>query len=170
MLEANGIEYEYESKRIPYILHKEYVTDFELEKDIIIETKGRFTGEDRTKMRTVLRDNPDLNLFMVFSKPNNTLTKRSKTTYGEWCDKHNIPWMSIEDFEKLVREKKDKYVDQLLERKRKMVLGEISEEEKDEILEAGAKYITMQLGAAVLQRASMEEELLESETLTTAIN
>lgn len=54
--------------------------------------------------------------------------------------------------------------------KGKWFLGEISEEEKDEILEAGAKYITMQLGAAVLQRASMEEELLESETLTTAIN
>lgn len=120
LLKANGVGFGYESRRIPYVLHKEYVTDFELDRGIIIETKGRFTSEDRTKMRTVLHDNPDLNLFMVFSKPNNTLTKRSKTTYGDWCDKQGIPWLSIEDFEKLIKEHKENYVDKLLERKGRM--------------------------------------------------
>ena len=37
-------------------------------------------------------DNPDLDLRMVFQSPYNKISKRSKTTYAKWCEKHGIPW------------------------------------------------------------------------------
>ena len=56
--------------------------------NIIIETKGRFTAADRRKMVAVKRDHPDLDIRLLFMR-NNKLTKRSHTTYTEWCDQHD---------------------------------------------------------------------------------
>ncbi len=65
-----------------------YTPDFFLDTGtIIIETKGRFTAADRRKMVAVKQNHPDLDIRMLFMR-NNKLTKRSNTTYTDWCDKH----------------------------------------------------------------------------------
>lgn len=76
-----------------------YIPDFKLKQQFYVETKGRFTREDRRKMLAVFRHNPGIRLVIVFSHPNNTITKKSRTTYGEWCTKHEIPWVSLEELE-----------------------------------------------------------------------
>lgn len=69
-----------------------YTPDFVLPNGIIIESKGRFTATDRTKMLLVKEQNPGLDIRMVFQNPNVKLTKGSKTTYGDWATKHGYPW------------------------------------------------------------------------------
>ena len=65
-----------------------YTPDFFLNAgDIIIETKGRFTAADRRKMVAVKKDHPDLDIRMLFMR-NNKLSRRSSTTYTDWCDAH----------------------------------------------------------------------------------
>ena len=92
-----GIEFEYESEKLKYTLPEEehtYTPDFKIG-TMFIETKGKFTAVDRKKMKHVFLSNPGLDLLMVFPKPDNKLRKGSKTTYAMWCDKNNIPWISV---------------------------------------------------------------------------
>lgn len=71
-----------------------YTPDFELPNGILIESKGRFTATDRTKMLLVKEQNPGLDIRLVFQNPNVKLTKASKTTYGDWSTKHGYQWAS----------------------------------------------------------------------------
>jgi hypothetical protein len=41
-----------------------------------------------------VKDNPDIDLRMVFQAPFNKISKKSKTTYAQWCEKHGIKWAS----------------------------------------------------------------------------
>jgi hypothetical protein len=94
-LEEEGIPYEYEAYPLRYIIPErtaEYTADFVLPNGIIIETKGRFTSEDRKKHRLIKQQFPDLDIRILFSNPNNKIGKKSKTTYSMWCDKMGIPW------------------------------------------------------------------------------
>jgi hypothetical protein len=116
-LREHGIEFGYESDVVEYTVPEKvgkYTPDFKIG-EVYLETKGRFTSEDRKKMLFVFRSNPDLNLLMVFPKPLNTITRKSKTTYADWCDKNGIPWLSIEELEHLIKTRKN-YVDLLLKR------------------------------------------------------
>lgn len=67
---------------------------------IYIETKGKFTADDRHKMQMVLTQNPDVNLTIVFQNANKKIHKLSKTTYGDWCTKHNIKWLHWPDIQR----------------------------------------------------------------------
>ena len=58
----------------------------------MIETKGRFVTADRQKIECVREQHSDVDLRMVFSNPNQRLSKSSKTTYAAWCEKRGIPW------------------------------------------------------------------------------
>ena len=90
-----GVIYEYESKKVPYVIHHTYTPDFILINGIHLETKGYWDAADRRKTKAVIKDNPDLDLRMVFQNPYNTISKKSKTTYAEYCDKLGIPWTSF---------------------------------------------------------------------------
>lgn len=70
---------------------RKYVPDFHLPNGIVIEAKGKFTGENRTKMLEVIESNPRLDVRMLFMA-NNWLTRKKKSRYGDWCDRHNINW------------------------------------------------------------------------------
>ncbi len=87
----------YEVKKISYTIpestHK-YTVDWQLPNGILIETKGRWTPSDRKKMVLVKAQHPELDIRMVFVNGNNKISKGSKTTYGSFCDKHNILWTS----------------------------------------------------------------------------
>ena len=94
LLEGLGVTYEYESKRVPYTIQHHYSPDFILPNHVLLETKGYWDAKDRRKILAVKKDNPYLDLRMVFQSPYNKINKNSKTTYAKWCEKHDIPWTS----------------------------------------------------------------------------
>ena len=95
LLEGLGVSYEYEPEKLSYTIEHNYTPDFVLPNYIYLETKGYWDPADRRKVLAVKRDNPDVELRMVFQSPFNTISKKSKTTYAQWCEKHDIPWTSF---------------------------------------------------------------------------
>ena len=92
LLDALHISYEYESTKVPYTIQHNYLPDFVLPNHIYLEAKGYWEPADRRKVLAVKRDNPDIDLGMVFQSPYNKISKKSKTTYAQWGEKHDIPW------------------------------------------------------------------------------
>ena len=95
LLEELGVTYEYESKRVPYTIQHHYYPDFVLPNYTYLETKGYWDAADRRKILAVKKDNPDIDIRMIFQAPFNTISKRSKTTYAQWCERHGIPWCAF---------------------------------------------------------------------------
>ena len=89
-----GIKYEYESEKYDYTIAHSYTPDFKLPNGIYLECKGLWEPEDRRKIKAVIEQHPDIDLRMVFQAPFNKISKKSNTTYAQWCDKHNIKWCS----------------------------------------------------------------------------
>ena len=92
LLEGLGVTYEYESTRVPYTIQHHYSPDFILPNHVLLETKGYWDAKDRRKILAVKKDNPYLDLRMVFLSPYNKINKNSKTTYSDWCIKHGFDW------------------------------------------------------------------------------
>lgn len=94
-LEDYNIKPNYESREFVYTVpesrHK-YTPDFPVSPHIVIETKGRWVLEDRQKMLLVIEQYPEIDFRIVFYNANQKIKKGSKTSYGMWCDKHNIKW------------------------------------------------------------------------------
>jgi hypothetical protein len=94
-LELMKIPYKYEERVVSYTVpeskHK-YTPDFELPNGIIIETKGRFLVSDRKKHLLVKEQHPELDIRFVFSNPRAKISKVSKTTYADWCDKYGFKY------------------------------------------------------------------------------
>ena len=88
------VDFQYESIKVPYVIQHNYTPDFCLPNGIWLETKGYWDSKDRKKILAVIKQNPDIDLRMVFQAPFNTISKKSKTTYAQWCDKHGIKWTS----------------------------------------------------------------------------
>ena len=97
LLKELGVSYEYESTQVPYVIQHNYTPDFLLPNHVYLETKGYWDAADRRKVLAVKRDNPFIDLRMVFQSPYNTISKKSKTTYAKWCDKHEIPWTAYHE-------------------------------------------------------------------------
>jgi len=95
LLQGLGVLYKYESQKLPYTIQHNYTPDFVLPNDIYLETKGYWDASDRRKILAVKKSNPEIDLRMVFQSPYNTISKKSKTTYAMWCEKHAIPWTSF---------------------------------------------------------------------------
>ena len=95
LLSNLGITYEYETTRIAYQIQHHYTPDFILpNKHVLLECKGYWDAKDRRKIKTIKKQNPDLDLRMVFQAPYNRISKKSKTTYAQYCERHDIPWTS----------------------------------------------------------------------------
>jgi len=90
-----GVDYEYESAKVAYVLRCNYTPDFLLPNGIYLETKGHLTEEDRRKMKAVKEANPELDVRFVFQSPFNKIYKGSKTTYAKWAEKHGFPWCAF---------------------------------------------------------------------------
>jgi len=97
LLTELGISYEYESTKISYTIPHNYTPDFVLPNHVILEAKGYWDAEDRRKMKAVKEQNPLLDIRMVFQSPYNKISKKSKTTYAQWCEKHDIPWTTWQE-------------------------------------------------------------------------
>ena len=109
-LNANGIEPNYEGLKLKYKVNKEhtYTPDFPVSSTIIIETKGRFLTSDRMKMLMIKEQYPELDIRFVFSNSKSRISKISKTTYAQWCERNNfkyadkfIPQSWIDEIKKL---------------------------------------------------------------------
>ena len=85
------LDYTYEEDKLPYVIEHKYIPDFRVG-DVYLECKGWFKSTDRRKMLAVKKSHPDLDIRFVFQSPYNKLSKRSKTTYAMWAEKHNFPW------------------------------------------------------------------------------
>tara|TARA_R110002073_G_scaffold317199_1_gene490516 strand:- start:748 stop:1155 length:408 start_codon:yes stop_codon:yes gene_type:complete len=94
-LTEQKIKFGYEDTVINYIKpetsHK-YTIDFTLPNGILVETKGRWVIEDRKKHLLIKQQHPELDIRIVFQSAKTKIRKGSKTTYGDWCDKHGIIW------------------------------------------------------------------------------
>ena len=97
LLDGLGVSYEYESEKLGYTIEHTYTPDFVLPNYTYIEAKGYWSPSDRRKILNVLKANPEIDLRMVFQSPYNTISKKSKTTYAKWCEKHDIPWSSYQN-------------------------------------------------------------------------
>jgi hypothetical protein len=94
-IESHGIKVEYETEKVPYIIpasNHTYSPDFKLPNGIRVETKGRFVAADRKKHLLVKEHNPHLDIRFVFSNSKNKISKKSKTTYGDWCEKNGYKY------------------------------------------------------------------------------
>jgi G:T-mismatch repair DNA endonuclease (very short patch repair protein) len=95
LLEGLGITYKYESEKLSYTIEHNYTPDFVLPNYTYLETKGYWDAADRRKVLAVKKANPEIDLRMIFQSPYNKISKKSKTTYAMWCEKHAIPWTSF---------------------------------------------------------------------------
>ena len=97
LLDGLGVSFEYESEKLGYTIEHSYTPDFVLPNYTYLEAKGYWDPKDRRKILAVKKDNPDIDLRMVFQSPYNKISKKSKTTNAQWCDRHDIPWTSYQN-------------------------------------------------------------------------
>lgn len=93
-LKKHKVKFKYETFKVQWqdLRFRTYTPDFVLPNGIIIETKGRFIPSDRVKHLMVKEQHPELDIRFVFSNPNAKLSKGSKSTYGDWCDKYGFQY------------------------------------------------------------------------------
>ena len=103
-IKSTPYDLKYETEIIHYIVPErkaKYTPDFVFTKrngqHMFVETKGRWTTADRTKMKHVLQSNPGVDIRMVFQNPNQRLSKTSKTTYAEFALKLGIKYVAKKD-------------------------------------------------------------------------
>lgn len=97
-IKESGLEVLFETERVAYQWPPRastYTPDFKLPCKggfFYLESKGRFTVQDRSKHLLIKEQCPDIEIRFVFSNANAKLYKGSKTTYAMWCDKHGFIW------------------------------------------------------------------------------
>ncbi len=114
-MEQEKIPFEYEPCKLMYPLpakgkcaecgaaallrFKDYLPDFEISpygklnpKDrFFLETKGRLTSVDRTKMLAVIKEYPTVKFRMLFMR-DEPLNKGKKAKYSDWCKRKGIEY------------------------------------------------------------------------------
>ena len=93
-LKQRGMAFEYETLTIRYRVEetRKYTPDFILSNGIVVETKGRWVTADRKKLKLIKQQYPLLDLRLVFSNPNQRISKTSRTTYAKWAADHGFPF------------------------------------------------------------------------------
>lgn len=93
-----GVTYGYETERLAYEVptsSHQYTPDWVVCRadgsTLYVETKGRFTTDDRKKMKLVVDQHPTKDIRMLFPK-DQPLYKGSKTMYSDWCKKNGIKY------------------------------------------------------------------------------
>lgn len=89
-LKRSRVVYSYESERLPYTLSRKYIPDFIIEVSghkIYIETKGYLRPEDKSKLRAVKQQHPDLDIRLVFY--------REVPSQIRWAEKNGFPYACI---------------------------------------------------------------------------
>jgi hypothetical protein len=108
-----GVNYAYESTTIPWVdkvssgvcfkcghsevgQRRNYTPDFEVETGsgvkFTIEVKGYLDDEDRSKLRAIRKQYPDLDLRIVFQRDNRIPRTKEKTRYSAWAAKYGFKY------------------------------------------------------------------------------
>ena len=85
----------YEPDRINFLQPEKeryYLPDFKIADKVYIEAKGIWAFEDRQKHLWIKEQHPDIKIFFLFQNSNIKITKKSKTTYGDWATKNGFTW------------------------------------------------------------------------------
>jgi hypothetical protein len=92
-----GADLGYETEKLSYTLHKDYVPDFVITKKdgskIYVEAKGlgrAFDYDARSKMVAVRKDHPDLDIRIVFMS-DRPFSKGGKMRPSDWALKNGFP-------------------------------------------------------------------------------
>ena len=99
MPKKKKVKYTYEETKIKWEDYRirKYTPDFILHNGIVIETKGRFTREDRRKHLAIKRQyGKEYDIRFVFSNSRSKLYKGAKSSYGDWCIKNGFPYADKE--------------------------------------------------------------------------
>lgn len=107
-LTSKGVRFSFETLKIPYVKPETkhtYTPDFILDNGIIIETKGRWLLDDRKKHLLIRKQHPNLDIRILFQNANAKISKGSKTSYADFCEKHGIPYAHREIPEAWLKEK-----------------------------------------------------------------
>lgn len=94
-LTSKGVGFSFETLKVPYVKPETkhiYTPDFILDNGIIIETKGRWLLDDRKKHLLIRKQHPNLDIRILFQNANAKISKGSKTSYANFCEKHGIPY------------------------------------------------------------------------------
>jgi len=95
-LSGNKVVFTFEEAKLKYTKPQKihtYTPDFFLPaQNIYIETKGLFSTADRQKMKLIKEQYPELDIRFIFSNAKAKINKKSKTTYGMWCDKYGFKY------------------------------------------------------------------------------
>lgn len=94
-LASKGVGFSFETLKVPYVKPETkhiYTPDFILDNGIIIETKGRWMMEDRKKHVLIRKQHPNLDIRILFQNAHAKISKGSKTSYADFCEKHGIPY------------------------------------------------------------------------------
>lgn len=107
-LNDKGVQYEYETLKLKFTQPSKartYTPDILLPNGIVLELKGRFLSEDRQKHLLIQAQYPDMDLRFIFSNSKTKISKRSKTTYSDWCQKHGFLYADKEIPDAWLKEK-----------------------------------------------------------------
>ena len=107
-LTSKGVGFSFETLKVPYVKPETkhtYTPDFILDNGIIIETKGRWLLDDRKKHILIRKQHPNLDIRIVFQNANAKISKGSKTSYADFCEKHDIRYAHRDIPEEWLREK-----------------------------------------------------------------
>lgn len=102
MLTNLGVNFDYETERLPYTIEAYYIPDFILLTKgggkIYIETKGNgrsFDGPSRRKLVAVKNQHPELDIRIVFysdGKIGPTRKDGTRMTQSEWATRHGFKY------------------------------------------------------------------------------
>lgn len=105
-LTDQAITFEYETEKLKYekpARSASYTPDIIIrvrpdgslkEKPLYIELKGRFLTACRQK-HLLLKNQHDYDIRFVFENPKAKISKRSKTTYAMWCERHGFKYAKL---------------------------------------------------------------------------
>lgn len=87
------VEYEPADAALNYNRPATYIPDFRLKNGILVEAKGYFKPADRTKMLLVRKQNPKVDIRLLFQRASVRLTKSPNSmTYWQWAERHGFVW------------------------------------------------------------------------------
>lgn len=96
-LKTLDVDWEYEAHKIKFIQpakNRTYTPDIALHhtdgKICFIELKGKFTSDDRMKHLMIKESQPELDIRFVFQNSRAKISKGSKTSYADWCNKNGF--------------------------------------------------------------------------------
>lgn len=100
---AEGLkDWEYESEKMKYTIHKTYNPDF-IKGKVFVEVKGFFRSGDTQKYKAIHEQMlKEGKMFaFVWSSPHQKIRRGAKLTNAGWCEKQGIKWFAKDDMASL---------------------------------------------------------------------